>query len=507
MLDVNEPHAVVSGRRWRAGFVVAFCISCLAWLGCASAPPGRTAPTAGALAQLRTDILAATRLPGVSRASWGVVVYSLDRHERLFELNPRTLFVPASVAKLVSVATAAEARGWDYRFETTLRSTGPVQGGILRGDLLVVGSGDPSIGGRGGGDLSGFVAAVRAAGISRIDGRIIGDDDAVEEPRPQLAWAWDDLGYTTGALFGALNLAENRTTVTVTAGALEGAPTTLGLEPRASSRGVVNRTVTGPAGSMQLLWPEQRPGEVALTIAGSIPAGARPVQIGISAGNPTLWFASVLRHRLIEDGLEIAGAAVDIDDVEPAPDRTASTILFTYRSGTLGEIAQPLLKESINLYAEALMRLNAEQGTFPTNDAALEGLRKRLQSWGLPDDSYQLVDGSGLSRRNAISADALAVVLQRMYDPSGASPFMTALPVAGVDGSLESRMKGTSAEDNVRAKTGTMSNVRSLAGYATTRDGEHLAVVIMVNNFEGTGAQANQAIDAVAIRLSGFARK
>jgi len=480
----------------------AFCILHSAFLGCATTTPRRGGSSARALAQLQRDILSATRMPGVTRGSWGIVVHSLDRNERLFELNARNLFVPASVAKLVSVATAAEAVGWDYRFETTLRATGPTTAGILRGDLIVVGSGDPSIGGRAGDDLSGFVAAVKGAGITRIDGRVIGDDDAVEEPRPQLSWAWDDLGYTTGALFGALNVAENRTLVTVTPGSVEGAPTSLGLDARASTQRVVNRSVTGSAGSSQLLWPEQRPGEPFLTVAGSLPSDSRPVQIHTSAGNPTLWFASVLRAGLLESGIEVTGEAVDVDDVEPAPNRSEAAVLYTHRSRTLGEIAQPLLKESINLYGEAFMRLNTDRGVFPTSDAALEGLRKRLRSWGLPDESYQLVDGSGLSRRNAISPDALLLVLQRMHDPSEESPFMRALPVAGVDGSLEGRMKGTAAEGSLRAKTGTMSNVRSLAGYATSRAGEHLAFVIVVNNFEGSATEATQAIDAMAVRLA-----
>jgi len=137
-------------------------------------------------------------------------VHSLDRNERLFELQPGTLLVPASVAKLAVVATAAEAVGWNYQFETTLRVTGPIRDGVLTGDLLIVGSGDPTIGGRAGDDLSGWLAAVQAAGIRRIDGRIIGDDNEIEEPRPQLAWAWDDIGYPAGALFGALNYAEKR---------------------------------------------------------------------------------------------------------------------------------------------------------------------------------------------------------------------------------------------------------------------------------------------------------
>ena len=451
-------------------------------------------------------MLSATQQPGVSRASWGIVVSSLDRHDRLVDLNAHTLFVPASVAKLVSVATAAEAVGWDHRFETSLLTTGSVSQGRLFGDLIVVGSGDPSIGGRGGGDLSTFVAAVKAAGFERIEGRIVGDDDALEEPRPQLSWAWDDLGYTTGSLFGALNLAENRTVVTVTPASTAGAPADVSIQARAEGRPIVNRVTTGPAGSPSLVWPEQRPGETALTIAGSIPLGASPTPLGISSGNPTLWFATVLRNRLIEEGIVVTGEAVDIDDLSPPPDRSDATMLFTYRSPTLAEIARPLLKESINLYGEAFMRLNTDKGVFPTNDAALDGLRKRLTAWGLSDGSHQLVDGSGLSRRDAISPEAVMAVLQRMSSSSDAAPFLTALPIAGVDGSLAARMKGTAAEGNLRAKTGTMSNIRSLAGYVTARNGEHLAFVILINNFEGTSAAANQAIDAVAVRIAEFTR-
>jgi D-alanyl-D-alanine carboxypeptidase/D-alanyl-D-alanine-endopeptidase (penicillin-binding protein 4) len=484
----------------------AFCLLPVAWTACASNPTRPAESGARQLAQLRSDVLAETQRPGVSRASWGIVVESLDRHDRLVDLNARTLFVPASVAKLVSVATAAEAVGWDYRFETTLLTTGSVSQGRLFGDLIIVGTGDPSIGGRGGGDLSAFVAAVKAAGFERIEGRIVGDDDAVEEPRPQLSWAWDDLGYTTGSLFGALNLAENRTVVTVAPGAMAGSPASVSLDARAEGRPILNRAVTGPAGSSSLVWPEQRPGEAALTIAGSIPLGAAPTPLGISSGNPTLWFATVLRNRLIEEGIIVTGEAVDIDDLTPPPDRSDAMMLFTYRSPTLAEIARPLLKESINLYGEAFLRLNTSKGTFPTNDAALEGLHKRLTSWGLPEGSYQLVDGSGLSRRDAISPEAVMTVLQRMSDPSGNSPFLAALPIAGVDGSLATRMKATSAEGNLRAKTGTMSNIRSLAGYVTARNGEHLAFAILINNFEGTGAAANQALDAIAVRLAEFTR-
>ncbi len=462
-------------------------------------------PDAAAVAQLRLGLAADTTLPGVKRAVWGIIVHSLDRDERLFELNPHTLLVPASIAKLVSAAAAADTVGWDYTYQTELRSTAPIVDGVLTGDLLVVGSGDPSIAGQAGGDLRPFVDGLKTAGLKRIEGGVIGDDDAIEDPRPALSWGWDDLGYVSGALFGALNVYENRMTVTIEPGPQDGTPTRLTVEPHAGHRPLINRTVTGPGDSF--VWPEQRPGEAALTIAGSVRPGSGPAKLSVSVGNPTFWSAGVLREALLRGGIEVSGEALDIDDVQPRPDRGTSTLLFTYRSQPLSAIVVPMLKESINLYGEAVMRLNAAPGTRATNDDALEGLRKRMDAWGVPSEAQRLIDGSGLSRRDLIAPEALYLLLRRMQDPTGRSPFVAGLPVAGVDGSLDTRLKGTRAEGNLRAKTGTMSSVRTLAGYVTTRDGEHLALVIMGNNYEGTGASANFVIDRMAARLADFTRR
>ena len=493
-------------RRSLAAF--ALCLLTFDLSGCAKAQPAFSfsrPQDASPLAQLQQDITAATTGPGVQRAAWGILVESLNGGDRLFELNARNLFVPGSVAKLVTLATAADSVGWDYRFETTLQSAGPIVDGVLQGDLVVVGSGDPALGGRAGDDLDVLVSALKSQGIRRIDGRIIGDDDAFEDPRPGLFWGWDDLGYPYGALFGALNFGENRMTVTIAPGVSEGTPTTITVDPQAAYRPLANRSVTGRRGAAQLLWPEQRPGERFLTLAGSIPVGAPPATLGVSAGNPTFWFASVLRHRLIAQGIEVTGDAFDVDDAMPVPERGSAQVLYTYRSHSLSEIAQPMLKESINLYAEAAFRLNAVAPPR-TNDAAIEGMRRRLEAWGITRDGWQLIDGSGLSRRDTVAPATLVAVLRRMYDPSAASPWMTALPIAGRDGTLEGRMKGTAAENNVRAKTGTMANIRTMAGYVKTRAGEPLAFAIMVDNFEGTGAQAVAAMDAIAVRLANFSR-
>lgn len=450
-------------------------------------------------------------MPGVHRAAWGVVVVSLDTGERLFELQPQTLLVPASVAKVVSTAGAIDTVGWQYRFETPVRVVGEVRDGVLHGDLLVVGAGDPSIGGRGGRDLGAWVDLLRGAGIQSIDGRIIGIDDAFEEPRPGFAWSWDDLGYTTGALFGALNLAENAVVVTLAPGPSPDAPATLLLSDDAMDVPIVNRVTTTAVGGHQLVWPEMRPGETALTITGTVPMDARPARLRVAAGNPTTWFVRALKRALLAGGVAVTGDAVDADDL-PTTTRTALMdasvrTVFVYRSAPLTDLIKPALKMSVNLYGEALQRLNSADPGPRTNDQAVEALKTRLIGWGIPPDDVQLVDGSGLSRRDVVTADAVTSVLAHMARRDDAATWMDALPLAGVDGTLESRFVGTAAARNLRAKTGTMSNIRSLAGYVRSRDGELLAFTAIANNFEGTGGQATAALDAIGVALADFSRR
>lgn len=493
------------------GLLLAVCI--LPWAGPGCARPRPVTPAAAAargvdpLTQLRQDVDTLLDQPGYQRGAWGVVVQSLARRERLYERNARALLVPASTTKLVSVAAAAEAVGWDYSFETKLLAAGPVVNGAVQGDVVVVGSGDPSILGPAGGDpLTPWIDALRSRGITRIEGRIVADDDAVEEPRPGFAWSWEDLAYTYGAMPGALNLAENTVTIVVSPASAEGLPTIAELPADARGLPVVNRSVTSAAGTGTNLWPELRPGEPGLIINGAIAVGDKPAVVSAAAGNPTEWFARVLRNRMLDAGIDVTGAALDVDDLPVKPDWRGATVLDVYRSQPLSEIVRPLVKDSINLYAEATLRLATGHDGVRTTDAALDAARARLESWGIPTDGIQMVDGSGLSRRDVIAPETLVQVLARLYDPAGASPWMQAMAVAGRDGTLLNRMKGTSAEGNAIAKTGTLSNVRTIAGYVKTADGEPLAFAILANNFEGPGRDVTATIDRIVERLASFSR-
>jgi len=451
---------------------------------------------------LAADLDALIDRPGHQHATWGVAVRSLRTGAALYARNAEALLVPASALKVATVAVAADAVGWDYTFTTAVEVTGPVTDGVLSGDIVLKGTGDPTTLGDGGADLpAAIAAALRQRGVTRIAGRVVADDNAVEEPRPGLAWSWDDLGTATGTLAGALNASENVARVIVTPGSSVGAATTVELPVDDTSMIVVNRSLTAAPGMPQTLWAERRPGEPGLTLAGAIAVDARPATLVVSVGNPTLWTARLVRARLIAAGVAVDGDAVDADDV-PAV-RTGEP-LVTVPSAPLRDIARPMLRRSVNLYADAVLRLATGSGGSRDTAAGATAARDRLRAWGVAE-GIRLVDGSGLSRFNLASADALAALLIRVWD-GGASPLADALPVAGVDGTLAARFRGTPAAGNLRAKSGTMTHVRSLAGYVTAADGEPLAFAIIANNFEGPAAGVTATIDAMAVRLAAWRR-
>jgi serine-type D-Ala-D-Ala carboxypeptidase/endopeptidase (penicillin-binding protein 4) len=474
---------------------------------CARAPAIAPTPPPNPIQQLRSDIDTLIDQPGHQHGIWGIVVHSLARNERLYEKHPRTLLLPASTMKLVSLAAAAEAVGWDYVYETRMLATGSVVDGVLKGDLVIVGSGDPSVLGRPAGyTFEPWIDALRARGVTRVEGRVVADDDTLEEPKPGFGWSWEDLGNTYGAIPGALNLAENSLDILVSPAALEGLPATIELPAEARDLPVMNDARTAPAGTRTNLWPEFRPGESTLALKGTIGIGEKPVTVSVASGNPTEWFARALRNCVLAAGIDVTGPAVDVDDLPVRPDWLGADVLHTHRSPRLADIAKPLLKDSINLYAEAVLRLATGPSGLRTTDAALDAVRARLESWGVPKEGIQIVDGSGLSRRNLVTPETLLAILRRFYEEGGASPFMQAQAVAGRDGTLTLRMKSTPAEGNAVGKTGSLGNVRTLAGYVKTTDGEPLAFAIMANNFEGPASGVTATIDRLVSRLASLSR-
>ncbi len=449
--------------------------------------------------------------PIMDRGVWGVDVRSLDTGESLYRLNADKLMMPASNMKIVTLAATAETLGWDYRYTTTLETAAPIVNGVLEGDLIVRGTGDPTINARGGraaAVLDEWATALHAAGITSINGRIVGDDQAFDDEGIGAGWAWDYLQYGYAAPVGALEFNEDNATLTVQAGPIVGSQAAVTLS-RGAGFVVMNRATTGEAESRNTIDYRRRLDQPVLDVSGSIPLGATPDVSAVAVVNPTLFFAQSLEDGLAARAIAVSGGAADLDDIAAEMPATARRVLVTTQSPPLSEIATVLMKVSQNLYAETLVKtLGASRGGLGTWPGGLAISRATLKAWGVPDDAYVLYDGSGLSRYNYVTAGTLTTVLEHLYkDPRHREPFAATLPIAGKDGTISSRMKGTRAEGNALAKTGSIANVRALSGYLRTRDGEVLVFSILCNDFVIPSSTVNYIADLGVEILANFTRK
>jgi D-alanyl-D-alanine carboxypeptidase/D-alanyl-D-alanine-endopeptidase (penicillin-binding protein 4) len=238
-----------------------------------------------------------------------------------------------------------------------------------------------------------------------------------------------------------------------------------------------------------------------LALSGSIPAGGAPAALAVSVDNPTLFFAAALRAALIRRGIDVRGPAADIDDVHDAPPRPPAPIA-THVSPPLSTLAVRLMKISQNLYAETLLTTLAPTAPHTSARGRAE-VAAALAPWGISAAGLIQRDGSGLSRYDYVSAETLVTILTHLdRDDHLRAPFRDSLPVAGRDGTLANRMKGTPADGNARAKTGSMSNVRGVSGYVTTADGEPLVFAILANNFDVPGSAITGTEDRIVVRLA-----
>ena len=446
----------------------------------------------------------------MARGVWAVDVRSLDTGERLFELNSGKLMMPASNMKVVTLATAAENLGWDYRFTTTLETSAPIENGALMGDLVIRGTGDPTLNtrqGRGAAVLAEWAGILRAADIQEIRGRIIGDDQAFDDEGLGDGWSWDYLQFGYAAPVGALQFNEDVAPLTIAPGPRPGDPAVVSLAP-GSGLEVVNRAMTAGEETSETIDFRRQLFRPTLEITGAVPAGSIPVTRNVTVVNPTIYFAQSVKDAFVAAGIRVTGEAADLDDiaVHDGPERRA---LGSTSSPPLREIATVLMKVSQNLYAETLVKaLGASAGEVGTTAAGRRLMRKTLTAWGIPEDAYVISDGSGLSRSNYVSAEMITAILARMYrDPRHRDEFAATLPIAGKDGTIASRMRRTLAEGNATAKTGSIANVRSLSGYVRTKDGETLVFSIIANDFVIPAATVNWIADLAVEILATFTRR
>ena len=466
--------------------------------------------------RLKKAIDAVVARPGLEAAFWGIEVRSLASARTLYALNPGKAFRPASTLKLVTTATALDVFGPDARLHTTLQTAGRQDGlGRILGDVFLVGGGDPNLSARfsAGRPTAAFEAmaeALVAAGVRRIEGRLVGHEGAFVGDRRGSSWTWEDLAWGHGAEVSALSFADNLVEASLAPGERVLDPALLTLVPDAGCLSVVSSVTTADArasvvgragdeaGAARELTLLREPGSNDVRITGHLPIDGQwkaHLAVADPASCAAAVFASVLEARGIR---VVAGVATS-----SAPLPGGARVLAAYDGVPMAQVIQVVNKESQNLHAEMLLRLLGSklkgEGSVEQGKAAVADVMKRL---GADDAGWALADGSGLARTDLLTPHGLVALLAAMDRHPHAAAFRDSLPIAGVDGTLEKRMRGTAAERRVLAKTGTLQLANALAGYVTTTRGERLAFALFVNNHAGRGREAVGAIDRVAVALA-----
>jgi D-alanyl-D-alanine carboxypeptidase/D-alanyl-D-alanine-endopeptidase (penicillin-binding protein 4) len=464
----------------------------------------RVAPTRAALGGYIDSLIAH---PMWRTAHWGVLVVDVERGDTLYSANAGKLFMPASNTKLVTGAVALAQLGADYRYTTRLLGRAPEADGTMPGDLVVVGRGDPSFSDSLSGDalapLRDFADSLAARGVRRIAGRLLRGGNAFPDSTLGRGWAWNDLDDAYSAPVDELLFNEGFARVTVLGGARPGAPVTVRTAPATSvpqiSRVDVVTTRNCCMERSRVQWSiDVRGTRPTVALTGTVRAGDS-VTVNVALRHPSAAFLDAFAEVLASRGITVA-SGVEADSIA---DTTGLTSLATRQSPPLGEILPAFQKPSQNQIGEILLKtIGLERTGVGTADSGAAVVRRQLSAWGVDSSGAALRDGSGLSRQNYISPEALVRVLGLMRTRADFDVYFQSLPVGGVDGTIRERMRDTPAMANVRAKTGTLDKARALSGYVTAADGRLLVFSLLTNNHTVPHREVERVQDAILAYLA-----
>ena len=482
------------------------------------------------LAELQTRVAEIARQPALEPGFFAVKIVSLDSGLVIYEQSANKFTRPASNMKLYTVAAALDRLTPDYHFMTSVYAKEKPEDGKIKGDLIVYGRGDPSLAARfNDGDyfkgINDLADRIVTAGVKRVKGDLVGDESWFNGAPLGSGWEWDDLQWSYGAPVSALTVNDNAIDLTVKPAERVGMPVVITSGPPATFMTIANRAITGPRGSKSDLNIYRGVGANAIEITGSLPLGDNGFSGGVAIPDPALAFVTMLREALVKRGVKIDGRVRTVDvrsgaSIVPStlavitpgfPSPAPPVEIAGIQSPPFSSIASHTLKPSQNLYTEIILRtlgkLTSVSSSQTDEEAGLIVVRNFLRQAGANERDLALNDGSGLSRNDMITANATVQLLTYMSKHKYFAQFRDALPIAGVDGTLRTRMRGTPAEGNLRAKTGSLSSVASLSGYVTTAAGEHLVFSMMLNNYPDAAALRRDSIDAIAVLLASFSGK
>jgi serine-type D-Ala-D-Ala carboxypeptidase/endopeptidase (penicillin-binding protein 4) len=493
-----------------------------------------SAATPAAVKPLQARISALLNSPDLAHGFWGIEVVSLATGETLCTQNADKLFTPASNTKLFTTAAALALIGPDYKFRTTVETTGTLDRyGRLNGDLVLVGHGDPNLSGRAlpydlrtqrNDDpiqaLESLADTLVQKGVKFIDGDIVADDSYFAFERYGEGWSQDDLVWSDGAPVSALTVNDNVVFVSILPADRAGEKAFVSIKPFADYYRLDNRIVTTPAGTGRKFFVNREPGSTVLTLWGNLPLDDPGANEALAIEDPAEFAAGLFRQLLEKRGIVIYGhqrtrhtelatlSTFTATALAPShggsegsarPLKTDQPItLASYESKPLGEDVRVVNKVSQNLHAEILLRLlGRERGTAGTIEGGLEVLRGFLTQAGIASDQYVFYDGSGLSRQNLVSPHAIVQLLRYSSAQPWSAIYKSTFPVSGVDGSLSERLTAPRLQKRVLAKTGSLGGVKALSGYATTDSGQTVVFAILSNNLNLPSKRVTDTIDQI----------
>lgn len=449
----------------------------------------------------------AIAMPMWSNARWGLLIVDAASGDTLYSHDADKLFMPASNQKLLTGAIAMQVLGPEYRWRTPILLRGVQIKSAFRGDIVVIGRGDPSVSDtlRGGDALSAFdavVSALEARGIKRIEGEIVSEGDAFTGITTGYGWEVDDLDEPYGAVTDELLFNEGLLALTVRAGAKIGAPLSITRAPTATYPPIWNETaarLASDSGTRVQAVYDSVAGS--LRVTGTLALGDS-VRVTVSYRHPNDAYRAALRERLSSRGIRIVAPARQRASrrVDRAPDT-----LVVLESSPLRDVLTRMQKPSQNQLAEMFFRTSGlVVSGHGSADSARAVAARTLTGLGVTPEHVAYRDGSGMSRHDYVSPRALVRVLSAMHAAPWADVFRKALPSAGVDGTLSNRMKNTPAFANANAKTGTVDKARSLSGYVNTADGRVVIFSMLCNNFTVPNREVERVQDLLVSTLAGL---